>query len=259
MKGYLKGVDIISDGDQINYRLNIDEQFLMLKDKTGSKLQISFAGSKKCIYCGRDIKGKTFNNGYCFPCFRDLPQNDICMVKPEKCHHINGTCRDEEFAQSFCFQKHYIYIAYTSEIKVGITHHQNIPKRWLDQGAIKGCVIAEAKNRKEAGQVEEYLMGYFADKTNWRAMLRNNKAECLEEAILKAQDIIKDNFKDVKLRSKELSIEFPWVSPPKMKSLNLDKTSIITSKMLGAKGQYLILEDGVLNLKKYRGYLIEIN
>ncbi|WP_350344337.1 DUF2797 domain-containing protein [Proteinivorax tanatarense] len=259
MKGYLKGVDIKYKDNEINYGLNIDDDFFSINNSIGDEMNLVYCGDKKCIYCGREIKGKTFNNGYCYPCFRDLPQNDICMVRPERCHYSKGSCRDEKFAENYCLEKHFIYLAYTSEIKVGITHHGNIPSRWLNQGATKGCVIAEVPQRKVAGDVENFLMDYFADKTNWRGMLKNNEVKSLDQAIEKAQRLITDKFHDVNLVKDDKSIRYPWVYPPKVKSINLDKINCFTSRLLGAKGQYLIFEDGVLNLKKYRGYNIEIN
>ena len=42
--------------------------------------------------------------------------------------------------------------------------------------------------------------------------------------------------------------------PTKIKSLNLDKTPLISGLLLGIKGQYLILDNGVINLRKYAGY-----
>lgn len=44
----------------------------------------------------------------------------------------------------------------------------------------------------------------------------------------------------------------------KINSFNLEKTPEIHSKLLGVKGQYLIFEDGVLNVRSHTGYEVTI-
>ena len=46
--------------------------------------------------------------------------------------------------------------------------------------------------------------------------------------------------------------------PEKVKSLNFDKTPEISGLLLGIKGQYLILDIGVLNIRKFSGYNIKL-
>ena len=38
------------------------------------------------------------------------------------------------------------------------------------------------------------------------------------------------------------------------KSFNFDKTAEVSGVLKGIKGQYLILDGGVINLRKFRGY-----
>lgn len=45
--------------------------------------------------------------------------------------------------------------------------------------------------------------------------------------------------------------------PSKIKALSFEKTPTITGSLLGIKGQYLILETGVINIRKYAGYNVE--
>ena len=40
-------------------------------------------------HCGRKT-AKSYAQGYCYPCFRKLPQCDSCIVSPEKCHVITS-------------------------------------------------------------------------------------------------------------------------------------------------------------------------
>ena len=49
--------------------------------------------------------------------------------------------------------------------------------------------------------------------------------------------------------------EFPK-HPEKVKSLKLDKVKVIESKLVGIKGQYLIFEDGVMNVRSQSGYRV---
>jgi len=54
-----------------------------------------------------------------------------------------------------------------------------------------------------------------------------------------------------------LDIHYPVTRyPDKVTSLNLDKTPEVAGKLLGIKGQYLILDCGVLNIRKFSGYKV---
>lgn len=56
-----------------------------------------------------------------------------------------------------------------------------------------------------------------------------------------------------------VNIHFPVTEyPEKVKSFNFDKTPEITGLLKGIKGQYLILEHGVLNIRKFGGYQITL-
>ena len=57
----------------------------------------------------------------------------------------------------------------------------------------------------------------------------------------------------------EHRFEYPvLVWPEKVKSLNLDKDPEAGGVLQGIKGQYLIFDVGVINLRKYSGYKVEI-
>ena len=47
--------------------------------------------------------------------------------------------------------------------------------------------------------------------------------------------------------------------PEKVKAHNFDKTASVSGKLQGIKGQYLILDTGVLNVRKFAGYELELN
>jgi hypothetical protein len=163
----------LTDGWWEQERRGPDE---FLNPYLGQQLSIHFLGQINCIACGRKTK-KSFNQGHCFPCAQSLPQTDICIVRPELCHHgeEDNPCRDEVFAQSQCFQPHILYCSLTSGVKVGITRQPNVPSRWIDQGAVAAIAVAKLPNRRAVGLVEKRLSDAgFADKTHWTKNLKGN-------------------------------------------------------------------------------------
>ena len=46
--------------------------------------------------------------------------------------------------------------------------------------------------------------------------------------------------------------------PEKVTSLNFDKTPQISGVLNGIKGQYLLLDCGVLNIRKFTGYEVQV-
>ena len=244
----------------IQYYLQIGEEEIHLNPFIGKTIRLNYKEEIHCVHCGRKIK-KTYNNGSCYPCFISLPQNDICILKPELCHLDQGTCRDESYAHSNCLIPHYVYLALSSDIKVGITRKNRSMTRWIDQGAVKSIPIAEVPDRKTAGELEVFLSQHLPDKTNWRKML---KGDLVDKDILEIREqvlsIIPDRFKDFILSQKDVN-EFVYPileSLDKISSLSFDKLPAVEGKLMGLKGQYLILDIGVLNIKKHSGYQIEL-
>jgi len=230
----------------------------------GARMALRYTGHIQCAACGRKSK-KTFGPGYCFPCFRSRPEADICIVKPEKCHYFeaDNPCRDDEFAQSHCFQPHVLYVSVTSGVKVGITRKVNVPTRWIDQGAVHAIPLAQLPSRREVGLVEVELAKAFADKTHWATMLRTKEPdvdlEGTTEAVLARLESMKVRGVLPEGERQQHSFRYPVESlPDKVKSLNLDKTPDVEGTLLGIKGQYLIFDTGVINLRKYTGYRVEV-
>ena len=134
-------------GDPIRYFLSLNETPVPVSSAVGKPITLQFLGKITCVECGRNLK-KTYNQGYCFPCARDLPENAMCSVRPETCEHESGNDRDREFFQEYCNVDHYVYLSLTSGVKVGVTRHWNIPARWIDQGAVQGLTIAKTPQMK---------------------------------------------------------------------------------------------------------------
>lgn len=249
--------------------LPVGSQKIFLNELVGETISLKFLGGMNCIHCARKIS-KTYGQGYCYLCISTLAECDSCLFMPEKCHYAQGTCREPEWGEQNCFKDHIVYLSNTSSLKVGITKMVNVPTRWLDQGATQAIPIVRVSNRLLSGEIEVMLKNYVSDKTNWRAMLRSEPEKLnLEEerdSILPHIDKIKQKLLTQHgldetielLSSSEISIKYPVaVYPEKVSSLSFDKTADIKSKLLGIKGQYLFLEQGVLNIRKFSGYNIE--
>lgn len=256
-------------GPPVEYLLRLGEQEVPLNGYIGRSVRLRYCGEIHCIHCGRK-SSKSFGQGYCYPCFRDLPECDGCIVKPETCHFEAGTCRDPEWAQSHCFQEHYVYLANSSGIKVGITRGSQIPTRWLDQGATQALPIMKVANRFQSGLVEMALKQHVADRTDWRKMLRGEAEsvalEQVRDGLLASCAVEIEALKGrfgadaITVLNGEagVAIGYPVVNyPTKITSLGFDKNEVVEGRLEGIKGQYLIFDSGVINIRKYGGYLVE--
>jgi len=59
--------------------------------------------------------------------------------------------------------------------------------------------------------------------------------------------------------AESFEFNFPVLEyPTKIVSHNLDKNPHVEGQLLGIKGQYLILDTGVINIRKYTGYQAEL-
>jgi hypothetical protein len=254
----------------IEYELPLGEYSIPLNPILGQTLQLNFNGDIHCVACNRKIK-KSFNQGYCFPCSQRLAACDICIVRPELCHFDQGTCREPDWAQTHCMQDHIVYLANTSAVKVGITRSSQVPTRWIDQGASQALPIYRTKNRYIAGLLEVAIKKFVTDRTDWRRMLKGDadaknlvvERDRIWVELAKHSSELKAKFGNACLEQitaeKVLQIHFPVTSyPEKVKSLNFDKTADISGKLMGIKGQYLILDSGVLNIRKFTGYQIAV-
>lgn len=247
---------------------------LALHEHLGKEISLNFTGKITCQGCGKEIK-KSYAQGYCYPCMIKLPECDLCIVRPEKCHYFMGTCRDSKWGEKNCFMPHYIYLAVSSNLKVGITRETNIPHRWIDQGATEAIPIMKVPHRLASGLVESFLSEHFSDKTNWRDMLKGKSSSNIdliqsrEEIFEQFGEVLEDIEEEVRamktggeisyLEEDVVEIKYPVLKyPTKVSSLSFDKSSLIQGVLQGVKGQYLILDTGVLNIRKFTGYQVEI-
>ncbi|NQZ80617.1 MAG: DUF2797 domain-containing protein [Colwellia sp.] len=251
----------------VEYHLPIGEQSIPLNAIIGKQLSLHYNGNINCGHCGRKTK-KSYAQGYCFPCMQKLAQCDLCIMKPETCHYHLGTCREPEWGEQHCMVPHYVYLANSSGLKVGITRHTQIPTRWIDQGAVQALPIFKVSSRILSGLVEKSLTEFIADKTNWRLMLKGIPAEI--DLVEKAKELkpkIAEKLANITLQYGEDAIEslngeavnihFPVNQYlEKISSFNFDKAPIVSGVLLGIKGQYLIFDNGVINIRKFTSYHI---
>lgn len=253
----------------IQYQLAVGEHRIELNPFLGQTLTLSHTGNIFCTACGRKTK-KSYAQGHCFPCMRKLASCDMCVMKPETCHYFEGTCREPEWGDSHCMVPHYVYLANTSGIKVGITRHTQLPTRWIDQGATQGLPILKVATRQISGLVEVALAKKVADKTNWRTMLRGDEAPLdLTAAAAQLLPEIQSTIDELQLtygadairvlEQPIVDLSFPVLEyPQKIVSHNFDKNPHVSGTLLGIKGQYLIFDTGVINVRKFTGYEISV-
>ena len=262
--------------DTVQYRLplvqsdNSTALFVDMNNLIGKKIKLCFLDEINCVACGTKTK-KSYSQGHCYMCMKSLPECDLCIMKPETCHYAEGTCRDSVWADEHCMQKHYVYLANSSGIKVGITRGTQVPTRWMDQGAIQALPIFEVKDRLMSGLLEVIIKQEVSDKTDWRKMLKGLivdidlkqrrdeiLAACADEIEALRQQYGDDSM--TALNDADLvDINYPVDEyPEKVKSFNFDKTPEIEGVLKGIKGQYLILDSGVFNILKFTGYNITL-
>lgn len=251
-----------SHSGPINYHLTLGKVHTDITHLVGKNLKLTFSGNIFCENCGKKTK-KSFAQGHCYPCTMKLASCDLCILKPETCHYEKGTCREPEWGLENCFRDHVVYLANSSGLKIGITRASQVPTRWMDQGATEALPILEVKNRFISGQVEMLFKKHIADKTDWRKMLKGQP-----EPI----DLLSERDRLLKLLSDELkAFEVKVLDGPvwkfeypvqryleKINSFNLDKNPEIKGKLIGIKGQYLIFETGVFNVRSYSGYEVTL-
>ena len=248
-------------GSPIQYYLIFENDFINVNQLLDKKVSIRFVGYQ-CLNCG--LSKKIYRQGFCYDCFFEIPQAADWIIRPElSTAHLNKEDRDLEYEKKVQLQPHIVYLANSSNVKVGVTRKTQIPTRWIDQGAHEAIEIVEVPNRYLAGITEVALKDHVGDKTNWRTMLKNEiQDENLVDWRDKLQQYIPKEAASYFLENNsETNLEFPVIRyPKKPKSLNLDKTPNYEGILKGIKGQYLIFEDDtVFNIRSNEGYVVAIS
>jgi hypothetical protein len=236
-------------GDAVQYQFRLGELRIPVNPLIGKTVRLEYLGAIHCVNCGRKTK-TSFSQGYCYPCMTKLASCDVCIMAPEKCHYDAGTCREPSWGEQFCMTDHVVYLANSSGIKVGITRASQLPTRWL----------------------EDLFRSQVADRTNWRALLKG-EAQAVDLVAVRDQlfdscaagiHMLQARFGlqaiQPLLDVEPLEIRYPVSEyPTKVVSFNLDKTPIVEGTLMGIKGQYLIFDTGVINIRKYTAYQLAVH
>lgn len=248
-------------GNPIQYYLVFENSFLHLNQLLDKELEISFQGYQ-CLQCGK--KKKIFRQGFCYDCFMSSASAGDWIMKPElSTAHLDIEDRDLAYEKKVQLQPHIVYLALSSEVKVGVTRKTQVPTRWIDQGAVQALPIVEVPNRYLAGITEVALKNQYADKTNWQKMLKNEIPFVdLAQERLKAGNFLPKEVQEYYATETPnlFELHYPVLSyPKKVMSLNLDKSPQYAGKLSGIKGQYLLFQDGtVFNVRTFEGYVVKI-
>lgn len=248
--------------DVVNYSLSYGSQILPLNNYIGKEITLTYQNKIICTVCGKETK-KSFSQGFCYPCFINSPEASECIIRPELCRAHEGVGRDMDWERKHHLQDHYVYLAISSGIKVGITRSTQLPNRWIDQGANRGIIIAKTPNRYYCGLIEVALKAFVSDRTSWQRMLKNDVLE--DNLLLKKQELMQHIPEDLQhyIYNDDLitEITYPVLKyPTKVKSITFDKVPMFSGKLIGIKGQYLIFDDNhVFNIRRHTGYVAYIS
>ena len=269
-----QAAQVISTAYELILSSGSSETTVDLNQLVGVKLRLDDLQDKECLSCGRKKISKTFGPGYCFPCFRSRPETDLCIVKPERCHFAQGTCRDPQWGQQHCMQQHSIYLAFSSQLKVGLSRSYRLHQRWMDQGALGGVEIAQVDTRLKAGQVEVFMKQFYKDITQPKKMLTfaasPDNYELVAQALgaekITAQRCLHQGGYGDYLRDSPMTlVKYPAPqagSPPpaELKLVSFVKQAAIEGVLTGIKGQYLIFDERyAFSVRKHLGHYLKFS
>jgi len=258
-QGVLKKM-MTENAEEIQYYLDMKSDFLNMNQLINKEVKLSFV-TYECLNC--HLEKKIYRQGFCQSCFFDIPQAADWIMRPELSKaHLDEEDRDLAYEKKVQLQPHIVYLANSSNVKVGVTRKQQVPTRWIDQGAHEAIEIVEVPNRYLAGITEVALKEHIADKTNWRKMLKN---DIEDENLVEWRDLLKQYIPEEAIpyfieNNTETNLNFPVLKYPAIpKSLNIEKQKTYKGKLVGIKGQYLIFEDEtVFNIRSNEGLVVSI-
>ena len=247
-------------GEPIQYYLNLSGDLLNMNQLFDKKISIKHIGYQ-CVNCGKNEK--LYRMGFCKNCFFESPYASDTIIRPElSTAHLGIQERDLDVEKEIQLQPHIVYLAYTGDVKVGVTRASQIPTRWIDQGATFALPIAKTENRYEAGMIEVALKEHLPDKTNYKKMLQDDFEGEIDLADFrnKVKQYFPDDFATFYNDEEEIyKLDFPYQAPEKITSFTLDKNPEFEGVLKGIKGQYLYFEGGnFMNVRGHEGYVVEM-
>ena len=270
-RGSVSKMAIRIENEQACYDLRLGDTRVSLNPLIGRTLRLEYLGAIHCSHCGKRTKS-SYSQGYCYPCMMKLAACDLCIMSPERCHYEHGTCREPSWGEQFCMTDHIVYLANSSGVKVGITRANQVPTRWLDQGASQALPILRVATRQQSGLVEDLFRSQVPDRTNWRALLKGEAAavdlpalrDQLFDSCAAGLSLLQERFGLQAIQpirdAEVVNIRYPVQAyPGKITSFNLDKAPVAEGTLTGIKGQYLIFDTGVINIRKYTAYQLAVH
>lgn len=248
------------NGKPIQYYLNLSGDLLNINQLLGKKIKIKHTGYQ-CVNCGKDEK--IYRMGFCKTCFFESPYASDTIIRPElSTAHLGIEERDLEIEKEIQLQPHIVYLAYTGDVKVGVTRETQVPTRWIDQGATFALPIAKTENRYEAGMIEVALKEHLPDKTNYKKMLQDDYEDDLDLADFreKVKNYFPEDFQNFYKDDAEIvKLDYPYQTPEKISAFTLDKKPEFEGVLKGIKGQYLYFNDGdFINIRSHEGYVVDL-
>lgn len=249
-------------GNVVDYYLPLGDSDIHMNELLNKKISLNYLHKIFCVHCGKETKS-SFAQGYCYNCYTTLPETDAGILRPELDQAHLGISRDMNWAKQNSLIDHYVYLAISSGLKVGVTRHVHAITRWIDQGASQAIVIAVTPNRHLAGLIEVLLKKHVPDKTNWRKMLSKEPdlgINLREEKEKLVQLFNETQKKYVSADNWITEIKYPVLKyPDQIKAINFDNDEKFTGVLTGIKGQYLMFEDDyVINIRKHSGYSLQL-
>ena len=243
--------------DVIDFKELVDMNALL-----GQTIRLEFEGHFNSIISGEKMT-KCFGDGLTYREFMESPMASPSIMRPELSQiHEGIALRDYEWEVKHHLQPHVVYISLTSNYKVGVTRDTNMPYRWIDQGATQAIVLAEVPYRQLAGLIEVSLKEHISDKTAWQKMLKGviDETKTITEVRDEMAALVTKELSHYLSKTTDITeINYPVLEfPDKVKSTKLEKEKIIEGKLMGIKGQYLILDSGVTNIRSQTGARVTI-
>jgi len=255
--------------DPVRYTLEVGDATVDVASRLGTELSIEALARTTCRHCGA-ASDRRFGDGYCYRCFSTLARCDLCVVSPDRCHYAQGTCREPEWGESFCMRPHAVYLANSGGAKVGIARLDNVPGRFIDQGAAEAMVVMTTATRQQAGFVEKALARHLSEQSDWRAIAAQSRVAIDLAALLSQLR------RAARAALDELDARFPhqlaWVARPaplafryasvgrceRIEQLKLDPAHPQGGRLIGVRGPYLLFERGVLNVRAHGGEHVRV-
>lgn len=252
-------------GSAVSSRLHIGADQLAIDAYLGAWLRIDHLGGISCSNCAA-LTPRSFGGGYCYRCFTTLARCDLCVVSPDRCHYAKGTCREPQWGESYCMRPHVVYLANSGGAKVGITHPDNLPGRWLDQGASAAAVIIEAPTRHAAGCAEKVIARHLRESTDWRALVSSPPAVIdlvglWREIRMQTAAALRDLDFGLTLIDDPMVREFTHARAAYAPAVQLkfDEGEGVAGQLIGAIGSYLMFDRGVFNVRAHGSYHVRLS